>query len=67
MYTDIEDVPREKVATQWDMGWFCDDCESLQSWKKKAYKIGYKTLCRNCAERRIANATNKTQYHCKTL
>lgn len=60
MYTDIEDVPREQVANEWDMGWFCDDCELLQHWKKKAYKIGYKKLCRCCAERRISkNERNK--------
>lgn len=53
MYTDIEDVPRKQVAVAWDMGWFCDDCELLQSWKKKAYMIGTKKLCRHCAERRI--------------
>lgn len=67
MYSDIEDVPRQRVATQRDMGWFCDDCELLQSWKKKAYILGNKCLCRSCAERRIANASIKTRSNCKTL
>lgn len=50
----IEDLERKKMATEWDMGWFCDDCEKLVHWKTEAYIIGKKCLCQNCAEKKLS-------------
>lgn len=47
---NVNDLPRKKVATEWDSGWFCDKCEKLIHWKKKAYIINNRTYCRECAE-----------------
>lgn len=46
---ELKDIERRQVAAEWDMGWFCDNCECLRSWKTKAYIIGNKKLCENCA------------------
>lgn len=68
MYTDIEDIPRVQVANEWDGGWFCDICDSLNHFKIKAYKVGSRKLCRACAEKEVErNATNKTRNNSKTL
>lgn len=48
---ELEDLEKRKVATEWDMGWFCDDCDKLNHWKTKAYIIGNKKLCENCARK----------------
>ena len=48
---NINNIPRKKVATEWDGGWFCDKCEALVHWKTKSYVINNKHLCRNCAEK----------------
>lgn len=37
------------LATEWDMGWFCDKCEKLKHWKSKGYKLGKKIYCYDCA------------------
>ena len=47
---DINEVPRKKMATEWDMGWFCDKCEKLVHWKTKSYEVNGQHLCRECAE-----------------
>lgn len=47
---NVNDLPRERVATEWDGGWFCDKCERLIHWKKKAYIINNRSYCRECAE-----------------
>lgn len=49
----VEELERRKCATEWDMGWFCDECERLVHWKKKAYILGKKKLCRACAEKKV--------------
>ena len=50
---DINKVPRKKMATEWDMGWFCDRCEKLVHWKTKSYEVNGQHLCRECAERAL--------------
>lgn len=47
----IEMVERRQVALEWDMGWFCYECDRLNHWKTKAYIINNKPLCRVCAEK----------------
>ena len=49
----INEVPRKKMATEWDMGWFCDKCEKLVHWKTKSYEVNGQHLCRECAEREL--------------
>ena len=50
---NINDLPREKRATEWDMGWFCDKCYKLVHWKTKSYKHNGQHLCRECAEKAV--------------
>ena len=50
---NINEVPRKKMATEWDMGWFCDKCERLVHWKTKSYEVNGEHLCRECAERAL--------------
>jgi hypothetical protein len=45
----LKDIERKKVAQEWDMGWFCDKCDTLVSWKTKAYMIDNRKYCRDCA------------------
>jgi hypothetical protein len=26
-----------KVAVEWDMAWFCDKCEKMESWRTKGW------------------------------
>lgn len=40
---------RKYVATEWDMGWFCDRCEKLVSWRTAAYTTGGRKYCQDCA------------------
>ena len=53
---NINEVPRKKMATEWDMGWFCDKCERLVYWKTKSYEVNGQHLCRECAERALKSA-----------
>ena len=46
----LNEIPREQVATEWDMGWFCWKCENLISWKTKAFMINNKPYCCECAK-----------------
>ena len=50
---NINDIPRKRVATEWDGGWFCDKCDALVHWKTKSYIINNKHLCRKCAEKAL--------------
>lgn len=43
-------IERKQVATEWDMGWFCDKCDSLNHWKTKAYIVNDKHYCEKCAK-----------------
>lgn len=47
---ELKNIEKRQVAQEWDMGWFCDNCECLMSWKTKAYIVGNKKLCKNCAK-----------------
>ena len=50
---NINDIPRKKIATEWDSGWFCDKCDALVHWKTKSYVVNNKHLCRKCAEKTL--------------
>lgn len=28
---------RVTAATEWDMAWFCDKCENMNSWREKGW------------------------------
>ena len=51
----LNEIPREQVATEWDMGWFCWKCENLISWKTKAFMINNKPYCCECAKKYVKN------------
>ena len=54
----LNDIPREQVATEWDMGWFCWSCESLVNWRTKAFIINNKAHCCECAKKYIKTIDN---------
>lgn len=41
-------VERRRVATEWDMGWFCSSCECLKHWKETAYIVCGRYYCEKC-------------------
>ena len=41
------------VASEWDHGWFCDKCESLQHWKTKAYVENGEKFCEKCYKEKV--------------
>lgn len=43
----------KKVATEWDGGWFCENCWLIQHWKTNAYCYNNRKYCKNCAEKMI--------------
>ena len=51
----IEDFECKKVATEWDMGWFCYKCDGLHSWKSKAFVYNGKPYCQECAQKMCKN------------
>ena len=44
---------RVEVAVEWDMAWFCDKCEKMESWKTKGWRHprirGF--VCNECKEK----------------
>lgn len=46
----LDGFGRRKCATEWDGGWFCDNCKRLVHWKKKSYVIENKNCCEECAK-----------------
>lgn len=46
----LNEIPRKEMATEWDMGWFCWNCESLVHWRTKAFMINNKAYCCECAK-----------------
>lgn len=51
----LNEIPREQVSTEWDMGWFCWKCESLVHWRTKAFMINDKAYCCECAKNYVKN------------
>lgn len=47
----VDSYERKMVASEWDGGWFCADCDSLKHWKEKAYMVHGYPHCRCCAEK----------------
>lgn len=60
----IEDFERKKVATEWDMGWFCYKCDGLHSWRSKAFVYNGKPYCQECAQKMCKN--NEEQYYARS-
>ena len=61
----LNDIPREQVATEWDMGWFCWKCESLVSWRTKAFMINNKAHCCECAKKYLKELEESLQKYLK--
>lgn len=55
----IEDFNREKVATEWDGGWFCYKCDKLSHWKTKAFVYNNHPYCQECAQRMCNNDSKR--------
>ena len=51
----IEEFDCKYVATEWDGGWFCHECDKLNHWRSKAFVYNGKHYCRECALMRNAN------------
>lgn len=47
----IEDFDRKYVATEGNMGWFCDKCDKFSHWRTKAFVHNNHSYCRECAQR----------------
>ena len=55
----IEDFDRKYVATEWDGGWFCYECDKLNHWKSKAFVYNDHKYCRECAQRMCDNDSKR--------
>ena len=51
----MEIAIKRKVASEWDGGWFCDECKNLHHWKEDAYVVEGKKYCKNCLTNKYKN------------
>lgn len=50
---NLDNVPKQQGAVEWDMGWFCDRCDTLRHWGEEAYILNNRKYCEDCAKRII--------------
>lgn len=45
---------KQQIADEWDMAWFCDNCEKMMYWKTKAWidpLSPFHAYCDECKEK----------------
>lgn len=52
---------KRRVATEWDMGWFCCKCECLKHWKTEAYILHGRYYCKECYEKTFKKPIDKSK------